>query len=67
MYDTIPNEPSLAKRFRIFWFTSSGGVVVGLSPYTVKKGLPFSRPQPGCHLSLDGNNLIITAQGEFGQ
>ncbi len=35
-----------------------------------KKGLPHSRPQPGCHLpnpSLDGNILIIPAQGEFGE
>jgi hypothetical protein len=38
-------------------------------PHTVKKGWRHSRPQPGCHtkLSLGGYNLIIFAQGEFGQ
>ncbi len=38
--------------------------------YTVKKGLRFSRPQPGWHLlnsPWPGNTLIIPAQGEFGQ
>jgi hypothetical protein len=34
--------------------------------YTVKKGLQFSRPRP-VKLSLEGNNLIIPAQEEFGQ
>jgi hypothetical protein len=34
--------------------------------YTVKKGLQFSRPSP-VKLSLEGNNLIILAQEEFGQ
>jgi hypothetical protein len=34
--------------------------------YTVKKGLQFSRPRP-VKLSLEENNLFITAQEEFGQ
>ncbi len=37
--------------------------------YTVKKGLRFSSPQPGCHLgtklSLAGNNGIIPGQGKL--
>jgi hypothetical protein len=38
--------------------------------YTVKKGYRFSRPQPGrmslTKLTLAGNNLINSGQGEFG-
>ena len=34
--------------------------------YTVKKGLQFSRPR-NVKLSLEGNNLTIPAQEEFGQ
>ncbi len=41
----------------------------GLLDLHCKKGLPFSRPQLGCHsqtLSLVGKNKIIPGQGEFG-
>jgi hypothetical protein len=35
--------------------------------YTVKKGLPSPAGMLLIKLSLDGNNLIIPAQGEFDQ
>jgi hypothetical protein len=41
-----------------------------LSTYTVKKGFAIFPSPAGMSLiklSLDGNNLIISAQGEFGQ
>jgi hypothetical protein len=48
----------------------NSGQMQDWAPYTVKKGLAIFPTPAGMSLtklSLDGNNLIIPAQGEFGQ